>query len=184
MQKLGYFLIAGGFLGGSFYIVQNKDQVALAGYFICLAIGLVGVTMARLAGHKAARHEDKLVTDVESIRASLARLAENADKLEAEKDSIDVYELRHRIDAVFADDIRTFVEARESIAHSYSLDGYAEVMSHFAAGERHLNRVWSTSTDGYVDEAHEYIARAAEQLNEARQAFEGLGTERGFLAAG
>jgi len=174
MQKLGYLLIAAGFLGGSFYIIQDKETVAWAGYFVCLGIGVAGVTMARLAGRKAARHEDKLTSDVESIRTSLARLSENAAQLEAEKGSIDVYELRHRIDAVFGDDIRTFVEARESIVHSYSLDAYAEVMSHFASGERHLNRVWSTSTDGYVDEAHEYIAKAAEQLREAREVFEAL----------
>jgi len=174
MQKLGYLLIAAGFLGGSFYIVQNKETVGWVGYFVCLGVGIVGVAMARFAGRQAARHEDKLTSDIDSIRTSLARLSDNAAQLDAEKGSIDVYELRHRIDAVFADDIRTFVEARESIAHSYSLDAYAEVMSHFASGERHLNRVWSTSTDGYIDEAHDYIARAAEQLKDARDAFEAL----------
>ena len=41
-------------------------------------------------------------------------------------------------------------------------------MSAFAAGERYLNRVWSASADGYVDEAREYIERAREQFVDAK----------------
>ncbi len=174
MEKIGYFLIAGGFLAGCFYIVQDKETVAWVPWWICLAIGMLGVATARLARRQAARSEGKLSVDVEAIGTSLGRISENAERLEAEKESIGVYELRHRIDDTFVDDIQTFVEARESIAHSYSLQAYAEVMSHFAAGERHLNRVWSTSTDGYVDEAHTYITKAAEQFKEAQETFEAL----------
>ena len=54
----------------------------------------------------------------------------------------------------------------ESIAIAFGLPLYASVMSHFAAGERYLNRVWSCSVDGYIDEAHAYISRAREQFEE------------------
>jgi hypothetical protein len=40
-------------------------------------------------------------------------------------------------------------------------------MNPFSAGERYLNRVWSTSTDGYIDEAHEYLGRSHEQFEDA-----------------
>jgi hypothetical protein len=40
-------------------------------------------------------------------------------------------------------------------------------MSHFAAGERYLNRVWSASADGYVDEVNAYMVKAEEQFSEA-----------------
>jgi hypothetical protein len=40
-------------------------------------------------------------------------------------------------------------------------------MSNFAAGERYINRVWSASTDGYVDEVILYLGRAREQFREA-----------------
>ena len=36
--------------------------------------------------------------------------------------------------------------------HVFGMQNYADVMSNFAAGERYINRVWSASTDGYVDE--------------------------------
>jgi len=40
-------------------------------------------------------------------------------------------------------------------------------MSHFASGERYLNRVWSASADGYVDEITAYLDKAQEQFAEA-----------------
>jgi hypothetical protein len=40
-------------------------------------------------------------------------------------------------------------------------------MNHFAAGERYLNRVWSASVDGYVDECRAYIGHAREQFHVA-----------------
>jgi len=38
------------------------------------------------------------------------------------------------------------------------------VMSCFAAGERYLNRVWSASADGYIDEVNAYLVKAQEQF--------------------
>lgn len=61
-----------------------------------------------------------------------------------------------------------FVEARESIAHACGMQAYAEIMSHFAAGERYLNRVWSCAADGYIDEAHTFVSRSYRQFEEAR----------------
>jgi putative OPT family oligopeptide transporter len=74
----------------------------------------------------------------------------------------------------FPRDLDAFVQARESVAHRYGLQAYAEVMNPFAAGERYLNRVWSTSTDGYVDEAHRYIDMAREQFESALAEFRAL----------
>ena len=41
-------------------------------------------------------------------------------------------------------------------------------MSRFAGGERYLNRVWSASADGYIDEVHAYLTKARDQLADAR----------------
>jgi hypothetical protein len=38
-------------------------------------------------------------------------------------------------------------------------------MSHFAGGERYLNRVWSASADGYIDEVNAYLTKAHEQFD-------------------
>jgi len=46
-------------------------------------------------------------------------------------------------------------------------------MSCFAAGERYLNRVWSASADGYIDEVNAYLDKAqaqfADSLEKIRQ---------------
>ena len=56
---------------------------------------------------------------------------------------------------------------RESIGHAYGLQSYADVMTHFATAERYLNRCWSASTDGYIDEVHTYLTRARDQFTQA-----------------
>ena len=61
------------------------------------------------------------------------------------------------------------VDARKSLSLIYNLQTYADIMSAFAAGERYINRVWSASADGYIDEIMEYLERAFEQFRDAGQ---------------
>ena len=50
-----------------------------------------------------------------------------------------------------------------------SLQAYAEVMNEFAAGERYLNRVWSASVDGYIDEIKTYMGKARVQFERTQE---------------
>jgi len=174
MKNLGYLLITLGFLGGSFLAVERAEGVAVAPFLGALAVGALGVALARTATHREARREDRVAANISAIETSLGSVVRKVEALDRDKDSIDVYELRHHIDREFPDDLDAFVQARESIAHSFGLEAYAAVMNPFAAGERYLNRVWSASTDGYIDEAHEYIGKAHEQFEEALQTFRAL----------
>jgi hypothetical protein len=174
MRGFGYVLITGGFLAGAFFAVRQVEGLPVAPFLAALAAGIAGVVIVRRAIRGAARHEDRLTADFATLGGSLERLVAAAETLEREQDAVGVYDLRHRIDGDLVGDLAAFAAARESIAVSYGLKAYAEVMSHFAAGERHLNRVWSASTDGYVDEAREYLARGREQLADALAAFRRL----------
>lgn len=167
MKAAGYALVTVGFLIGAYYAVRSPEGVSLGPFLFGLAVGVLGVVLVRLALRQEATHEDRLSSDLATLESSLAALVDKAAALEREKDEIDVYEIRHLIDERFPDDLDAFVQARQSIVHSFSLQAYADVMSPFAAGERHLNRVWSASTDGYIDEAHTYIGLAREQLEDA-----------------
>ena len=42
-------------------------------------------------------------------------------------------------------------------------------MNYFATGERYLNRVWSASVDGYIDEVTDYISKCEKQFEGALQ---------------
>ncbi len=167
MKKIGYLLITFSFLAGSLVAVIDKLNVQWHYFLATIIIGAVGVVLVHRHERKNSRSEKKLTMNLQDIKTSLTRVVENLSRLNAEKQSIDPYDMRHRIDELFSDDLTTFVEARESLSHAHSLQVYADVMSHFASGERYLNRVWSASADGYVDEITAYLDKAQMQFTEA-----------------
>ncbi len=169
MKALGYLLITAGFLGGAVVAVQTAENHIDWGYFLPMfAVGVVGVVLARVGAQREAQHETKLADDLEILTTSIGRLVENLELLDAEDNATDPYRVHGRIDELLRDDLATFADARESIGHIFSLAAYADVMNAFAAGERYVNRVWSASIDGWVDELEEYIVRAKGQFLEAQ----------------
>lgn len=167
MKKLGYVIITIGFLAGALVAVLDESRVQWGYFSGALILGVVGIILVHLHEKKNSRSEKKLATNLQDIKTSLTHIVENMTQLNAEKRSINAYDMRHRVDELFSEDLTTFVEARESLAHAYGLQVYANVMSHFASGERYLNRVWSASADGYVDEITVYLDKAQVQFVEA-----------------
>lgn len=169
MKRMGYILIAGGFLGAALTTVLHPTEVNWTYFIIGIVVGIAGVALVRITTVRATREEGALAGNIIDIRESLASIVEKITRLNQEKEAINPYDLRHRIDELFPEDITRFVEAREAIGHVYSLQAYADVMSIFAAGERYLNRVWSASADGYIHECHTYLDKAEEQFTSALQ---------------
>lgn len=167
MKKLGYVIITIGFLAGALVAVLDESRVQWGYFSGALILGVVGIILVHLHEKKNSRSEKKLAMNLQDIKTSLTHIVENMTQLNAEKQSINAYDMRHRVDELFSEDLTTFVEARESLAHAYGLQVYANVMSHFASGERYLNRVWSASVDGYVDEITAYLDKAQVQFAEA-----------------
>jgi len=178
LRHLGYLLITVGFLGGSFEVVKQVEGVNTAIFLLWLALGVFGVVVVQRARKAEATDVTVISTNIRAIEESLEKITTDARQLNEEKAGVNIYDLRRRIDELFPADLARFVDARESIAHSYGLKAYAEVMNRFAAGERALNRVWSASTDGYVDEANAYLDKAAVFFEDA------LGTFRAIQARG
>ncbi|UCD37861.1 MAG: hypothetical protein JSW54_13740, partial [Fidelibacterota bacterium] len=147
--------------------VLHPTEVNWYYFIIGMAVGITGVAIVRITTSRAAREDGTLAGNIIDIQESLASIVEKVTRLNQEKESINPYDLRHKIDELFPDDLARFVEAREAIGHVYSLQAYADVMSIFAAGERYLNRVWSASADGYIHECHTYLGKAEEQFSTA-----------------
>ena len=160
-------MITVGFLAGALAAVVDKENIQWYYFAAAFGVGVAGIALVRIGQRQISHSEGKLVSDMQSIEASLSRTVENITQLNAEKHSIDTYDMRHRIDELLVEDLTTFVQARESIAHVHGLGAYADVMSCFAAGERYLNRVWSASADGYIDEVNAYLDKAQEQFSES-----------------
>jgi hypothetical protein len=172
MQALGLFLIAVGFLGGSYVAVLDPKSIDWSWFVPFAACGAIGVALVQIGSRLKATAAERLAANVRDIDESLAELIGGIDELDRDKETLDVYELPGWIDRRFASPIGRFVEARESLIHVHDVATYADVMSSFAAAERYLGRVWSAASEGYVDEANTYVGRAREELHAARQRLE------------
>ncbi|MCB1037043.1 MAG: hypothetical protein KDD47_24665 [Acidobacteria bacterium] len=175
MVKLGYLLITAGFLAGAYFAVLQVEGVPWGAWALAIAFGVVGVALARLGKRQSATSEGRLEGNISTLRKSLSSIVEKIGGLQAELPSLNVYDVRHRIDERFMGDLNAFVEARESIMHRYGVQAYANVMTDFATGERTLNRAWSASTDGYVDEVARSVAKAEIHFRDAQEKFQALG---------
>ena len=164
MKSLGYILITIGFLVSSYFSVVHAEQVQWSIVVPGLLVGLAGVAMVQLSIRGQSKAVDAVRTNLDKLEASLQRMVENITQLNASKESINVYDVHDRIDELFMVDLDTFVDNRESIGHAFGLQAYADVMTHFATAERYLNRCWSASADGYIDEVHTYLTRAENQF--------------------
>ena len=178
MKKLGYLMIVAGFLAGALAAVVDEEGIRWPQFAVALAVGAAGIALVRIGHKQISRSEGKLASDMQTIEASLSRIVQNMKQLNAQKLSVNTYDMHDRIDELFAEDLTTFVEARQSIAHVHGLTAYADVMSCFAAGERYLNRVWSASVDGYIDEVNSYLDKASEQFVESLQKIRALTEQR------
>jgi len=172
MKALGYVLIVVGFLGSAYFAVVQSAGVPVARFLGVLAVGVVGVIFVRMSLRQEASHEGTLSANLNVLEESLTKVVSIVDDLDDRKDEINVYDLRLEIDKLLPQHLDSFVQARQSIAHRFGLQAYADVMNPFAAGERYINRVWSASTDGYIEEAHNYLDMAREQFDEAGRVLE------------
>ena len=177
MKRIGLLLISMGFIAGTLAAIVDVDHVRWGYFSVALAVGIAGVFVARSGHHKIHKSEEKLSENVRIVETSLANIVRNISTLDSEKQDINTYDMRFRIDELLLDDLAGFVEARESIAHRYGLTAYGEIMSGFAAGERYLNRVWSASADGYIDEVNIYLEKARKQFSESLKSVRDLAVQ-------
>ena len=167
MRHLGLVLITVGFVGGSLVAVLDRTSIDWTYFVVFLAISVIGVVVVQVAMRREKMDVTRTQANFEVLHQSLGAIVDNLSSLDVDKESLDVYDLPRRLDHTFRADILAFADARESIAHSCGVQAYADVMSHFAAGERYLNRVWSCAADGYVDEAHEFVTHSHDQFTAA-----------------
>lgn len=174
MKAISLLMIACAFLAGAFLSVLDPRTVQWQYMVPVLIIGVVGLWLYRGALHGETRSGERLAGNMETLRVSMDNILAKLEKLAEGKEDLPVYEARFEIDRLFRDDLNNFADARESMIHVFGMQNYADVMSNFAAGERYINRVWSASTDGYVDEVRNYIDKALLQFREGSRHFHEL----------
>jgi hypothetical protein len=179
IKALSLLIIMVAFLAGAFISVLDPINVDWGWFVPVLVLGLLALYVYRKAHHGEARASHRLSGNLQVLETSLENILTNLENLNAGSDKLPVYDARFEIDRLLREDLNNFATARESMKHIFGLQGYADVMSAFAAGERYVNRVWSASTDGYIDEVRNYLERATRQFKEARTLFTELQHQHG-----
>ena len=174
MIKAGYIALIAGFLSASYVAVLDPQVTHWPWFLTAAAIATVGVLLIRQAHNSAQRDSTLMAGNRRELTDSLASIVGNLEKLEAGKQDIPPFEMRFEIDRLFREDLRRFADARKTLIGMYGMQTYADIVSDFAAGERYLNRVWSASADGYIDEVHTYVTRALNQFRHARGQLDAL----------
>jgi hypothetical protein len=106
---------------------------------------------------------DVLVRTIDAATKDVAEIETSLEKLQLE-------DLHARVDAVLSGPLTDFAAARQELSDRHGMAVYAKVLGPFSQGERFLNRAWSASTDGYLDEARDSVRAARPELEAARAA--------------
>ena len=174
-KKLGLVLLYAGFLGAAFFSVRRSDSLGAewatiewGWYGVMFAIGLIGLFLFRTSSGGAGALREKLETDLATIQTRLDSIVAKLGGIQKDRQAIGVYDVHSWIDDTLVEDLSGFVEAREALIKIYGLQQYADVMSRFALGERNVNRAWSASADGYIDEVWRSVDRAESEMAAAQ----------------
>ncbi len=174
MKNTGFLLLAAGFLAAAYATALDTAATNWALFIPAAFAGIIGVVLVKRQSRGAARSEQVLSANRTELNESLGNIVSSLEQMGEAGDSISTADLRAEIDTRLREDLRRFADARESLIHLFGLQPYANVMSDFAAGERYVNRVWSASIDGWVDELEEYLGRALEQFTDAQAKIKAL----------
>jgi hypothetical protein len=166
-KGLGYFLLAVGFLGGAYATSLDVQEVNWTLFAISALAAVVGLVLFKGQAAAAARSETVLQVNRTELKESIQNIVRDLEELNGDGQQQGAV-LRNTIDLKLRDDLRRFADARESMVHLFGLQTYADIMSSFAAGERYINRVWSASADGYIDEAATYLKKAGAMFVDAQ----------------
>ena len=177
-RRLGFVLMYAGFFAAAFFGVRRSDAAGLEWqtiewpwYILCFAFAVLGVVIVRMTAVSAETQTHKIDADMTVLDDSLTKLLQRIAEINARKDTVGVYDMHGIIDRDLTDPLANFVDARESMIPRFGLQPYADVMSKFALCERNINRAWSASADGYIDEAWSSLQRAESLMQEARDLF-------------
>jgi len=175
MKNIGYILVTVGFILASLVSVTDVLEVDWNYFAWSMLLSVIGIFVIKNSEKSVTSNKETLSSNMKSIEESLDQIVTGVKKIRTEINPENPQEVHTKIDELLPAHLDEFVDARKTIGHVHGLNEYANVMNFFATGERYLNRVWSASTDGYIDEVTMYIEKCEEQFESALSAVKGLG---------
>ena len=168
MKGPGYLLLSVGFIAAAYATALDVEAVSWPFFAAAVLAAGTGVFLIKRHARSLAQSDEVLETNRAELRESIENIVNDLRDI-VSSGGLSGAALRDRIDTRLRPDLNRFAEARESMVHLFGLQTYADIMSHFAAGERYINRVWSSSADGYDVEAARYLGRAEERFADAQR---------------
>ena len=168
MKGVGYLLLCAGFIIAAYATALDVENVSWPLFAAAAIAAVVGVVVIKRHARSISQSEEVLENNRAELRESIDNVVKDLREI-VSSGSLRGAVLRERIDEKLRPDLVRFADARESMVHLFGLQTYADIMSHFAAGERYVNRVWSSSADGYDVEAARYLGKAEEQFADAQR---------------
>lgn len=176
MFGMAFFVFFVGTMTAAFAAVRLSDAVEWPLFALGFACAILGTVGMRVVRRRDAARETRTDAEVETLLGEMGMLRRGLATLVSNLRDADVYEVHRRIDAELLSPLEAFAEARESIRDHFGVDAFAQVMDPFAVGERALNRAWSASADGYIDEVRTAMGRAERSFERAEQTLKGYAT--------
>ena len=163
MKLFGTIFLYIGTIGGLIAAARIPPYYEI--FWGSLAILIIGILMRRWTGRP------KLIesgySDFEEMREYLKHALREIQSLLASRDVLTLESLHKRIDRISNEHFYNFGQSCSSLKSFFGIRGYNSVMAHFALAERYINRVWSASTDGYLEESLDYLEKAEPELKDA-----------------
>ena len=163
MSQVGFLVFVVGIAiaisGGAKLPVDGDWPDTVPLFLVGCAISLLGLVIWRKAlAALATSHEAS--SEKQDALSLLNALMEPAKKLGEEIDSLGEEAINSRADTLIETYVLPFAEDRNSIIQEFGMDVGADALCTMAFGERMLNRVWSASADGHVQEARACFPQA------------------------
>ena len=174
MKNYGYIFVTIGFILASLVSVTDILEVEWTYFVLSMLVCIVGIFLIKSSEKSATGNAETLSTNMKNIEESLEHIVLGVKKIRSGIDPENPQQIHVKIDEILPGHLEEFVDARKTIGHVHGLNAYANVMNFFATAERYLNRVWSASTDGYIDEVTMYMEKCEEQFESALSALKGL----------
>jgi hypothetical protein len=176
IRILGHLLLWLGFLVGAFVAVRSVEveaapwsTISWPAYAVAMCVATAGVVVLRATKTAVGVASAEEAGAIDELEAILNGIQSTVEQWNVQSEQIDVYNFHGMIDESLAEDLGRFADLREAMIPEFGLDHYARIMTEFALAERTLNRVWSASADGYVDEVRTCLDRAVAHLSAARK---------------
>lgn len=171
-RNAGQVLLWTGFIAAALVSTRQIGVVEWGAYAATFAVGAAGVVVLRATSRRSAEEQAAASSGIAALSTNLNNVCNWLKQHNGTSDTMDVYEIHARIDEHLAPELRAFADGREAIIDARGLDTYAAVMSQFATAERTINRAWSASADGYIDEVRVCLERAESLLRDAAATLE------------